>query len=107
MGTAIGLPFVATEPRIRAAVFGLAGLENRPGSERFEQSARGLTIPVLFILQWDDELVGRKSGLALFDAIGSGEKALHVNPGGHVEIPPFERDAYEEFFLRHLGPAGG
>jgi fermentation-respiration switch protein FrsA (DUF1100 family) len=105
MGTAIGLPFVASEPRVRAAVLGLAGLGNRPGSERFEQSARGLTIPVLLVLQWHDELVGRKSGLALFDAIGSTEKTLHVNPGGHVEIPLFERGAYEEFFLRHLEPA--
>lgn len=105
MGTAIGLPFVAAEPRVRAAVLGLAGLGNRPGSERFEQAARGLTIPVLLVLQWNDELVSQKSGLALFDAIGSAEKTLHVNPGGHVEIPLFERDAFEEFFLRHLGPA--
>ena len=106
MGTAIGLPFVASEPRVRAAVLGLAGLGNRPGSGRFEQAARALSIPVLLVLQWDDELVGRQSGLALFDEIGSGDKTLHVNPGGHVEIPLFERDAYEEFLLRHLGPAG-
>jgi pimeloyl-ACP methyl ester carboxylesterase len=107
MGTAIGLPFVASEPRVRAAVLGLAGLGNRPGSDRFEQSARSLTIPVLLMLQWNDELVSQKSGLALFDAIGSSGKTLHLNPGGHVETPLFERDAYEEFFLRHLGPAEG
>jgi dienelactone hydrolase len=106
MGTAIGLPFVASEPRIGAAVLGLAGLGNRPGAERFEAAARGLTIPVLLVLQWNDELVGQRSGLALFDAIGSDEKTAHVNPGGHVQIPLFERDAYEAFFLRHLGPPG-
>lgn len=106
MGTAIGLPFVATEPRIAAAVLGLAGLGNRPGAERFEQAARALTIPVLLVLQWNDELVRQTSGLALFDAIGSTEKTVHLNPGGHVQIPLFERDAYEAFFLRHLGPAG-
>jgi dienelactone hydrolase len=105
MGTAIGLPFVASEPRVQAAVLGLAGLGNRPGADRFEEAARGLTIPVLLVLQWNDELVGQTSGLALFDAIGSSEKTLHVNPGGHVQIPLFERDAYEAFFLRHLGPA--
>jgi pimeloyl-ACP methyl ester carboxylesterase len=106
MGTAIGLPFVASEPRIGAAVLGLAGLGNRPGAELFEQAARGLTVPVLLVLQWNDELVGQASGLTLFDAIGSSEKTMHINPGGHVEIPLFERDAYEAFFLRHLGPAG-
>jgi len=105
MGTAIGLPFVAAEPRIGAAVLGLAGLGNRPGAERFELAARGLTIPILLVLQWNDELVGQTSGLALFDAIGSTEKTLHINPGGHVQIPLFERDAYESFFVRHLGSA--
>ena len=106
MGTAIGLPFVASEPRVGAAVLGLAGLGNLPGAERFERAARGLAVPVLLVLQWNDELVGQTSGLALFDAIGSSEKTLHVNPGGHIQIPLFERDAYEAFFLRHLGPAG-
>jgi pimeloyl-ACP methyl ester carboxylesterase len=105
MGTAIGLPFVAAEPRVSAAVLGLAGLGSRPGADRFERAARGLTVPVLLVLQWNDELVGQTSGLALFDAIGSTEKTLHVNRGGHVQIPLFERDAYEAFFLRHLGPA--
>lgn len=32
---------------------------------------------------------------------------MHVNPGGHVNTPLFERDAAETFFARHLGgPAG-
>ena len=106
MGTAIGLPFVASEPRIRAAVLGLAGLGSRPGAERFAEAARRLRIPVLLVLQWHDELVRQESGLALFDAIGSADKTAHINPGGHVEIPLFERDAYEAFFLRHLGPPG-
>jgi pimeloyl-ACP methyl ester carboxylesterase len=103
MGTAIGLPFVAAEPRITAAVLGLAGLSNRPGAAAFEEAARSLRIPVLFVFQWDDELMTRESGLDLFDAIGSAEKTMHINPGGHVQIPLFERDDYEAFFLRHLG----
>jgi pimeloyl-ACP methyl ester carboxylesterase len=102
MGTAIGLPFVAAEPRVQAAVLGLAGLNNRPGGEDFEAAARSLTIPILFVFQWDDELMSRESGLALFDAIGSKEKTMHVNPGGHVFTPLFERDAAEAFFTRHL-----
>ena len=103
MGTAIGLPFVAAEPRISAAVLGLAGLGNRPGQDDFERAARSLRIPVLFLFQWDDELMTRDSGLALFDAIGSQDKAMHIHPGGHIETPLYERDAAEAFFVRHLG----
>lgn len=105
MGTAIGLPFVADEPRITAAVLGLAGLSNRPGSDRFEAAARSLSIPVLFQFQADDELMTLQSGIDLFLAFGSKEKTMHLNPGGHVQMPPFERAASEEFFRRHLLPA--
>jgi fermentation-respiration switch protein FrsA (DUF1100 family) len=103
MGTAIGLPFVASEPRVAAAVLGLAGMRDLPGRQDFDAAAHVLTIPVLFLFQWDDELMTRESGLALFDAFGSREKSMHINPGGHVEIPLFERDAAEQFFVRHLG----
>lgn len=103
MGTAIGIPFLASEPRIEAAVLGLAGLGGRLTSQRFEEAARSLRIPVLFVFQWDDELMTREAGLALFDTLDTEEKTMHVNPGRHVEVPLFERDAYEAFFERHLG----
>jgi dienelactone hydrolase len=102
MGTAIGLPFVASEPRVKAAVLGLAGLSTRPGSAAFEQAAQSLRTPVLFVFQWDDELMSRQSGIDLFDAIGSSDKAMHIHPGGHVATPLYERDAYEAFFKRHM-----
>lgn len=105
MGTGIGLPFVADEPRINAAVLGLAGLGNRPGQERFEEAARRLSVPILFMFQWDDELMSRQSGLDLFDAIGSEDKTMTIHPGGHVGIPLYERDLYESFYVRHLGRA--
>ena len=99
MGSAIGMPFVAAEPRIGAAVFGLAG------HERLGEAAARITIPVEFLLQWDDEIIPRDSGLALFDAIASVEKTLHANPGGHIGVPRFEVESSERFFLRHLTPA--
>lgn len=103
MGTGIGLRFVASEPRVKAAVLGLAGLGAGMGGADFEATARSLQVPILFLFQWDDELITRDSGLALFDAIGSPDKTLHINPGGHVQVPVFENDAAESFFVRHLG----
>ncbi|MGO9559544.1 MAG: dienelactone hydrolase family protein [Acidimicrobiales bacterium] len=103
MGTGIGLRFVASDPRIKAAVLGLAGLGSGMGGADFEAAARSLGIPILFLFQWDDELIARDAGLALFDAIGSTDKTLHVNPGGHVQVPVFENDSAESFFVRHLG----
>ena len=100
MGTAIGVPFVAREPRITAAVLGLAGL--LPGNEAMAEAARSITIPVEFVLQSEDEIVARAAGIALFDAFGSTEKTLHINPGGHLGIPEFERASWERFFTRHL-----
>lgn len=98
MGTVIGLPFVASEPRIDAAVLGLMGIE--PGSG--PRSATSLRIPVLFLVQWDDELVPRDRALALFDAIGSTDKRMHVSPGVHIAVPAAEIQASEEFFAKHL-----
>jgi pimeloyl-ACP methyl ester carboxylesterase len=96
MGTAIGIPFVAAETRISAAVFGLAG------ADTLADAAANITVPVEFLLQWDDELVSRDSGLALFDAFASTEKSLHANPGRHVEVPRFEVESSARFFTRHL-----
>jgi pimeloyl-ACP methyl ester carboxylesterase len=103
MGTAIGVPFVAAEPRITCAVFGLAGL--REGDAAFEAAANKITIPVEFVFQWEDAVAPRERGLALFNAFGSSAKTLHVNPGGHMDIPEFESASWERFFVRHLGGA--
>jgi len=96
LGTALGLPLVAAEPRISAAVLGLMGVTT------LADDAARLTVPVEFHLQWDDEIVPRDEGLALFGAIGSAEKTLHANPGGHLDVPAFEVDSSERFFARHL-----
>ena len=103
MGTAIGVPFVAQCPRITAAVFGLAGL--RPGAADMEGAAQRIAIPVEFVFQWEDAVAEREHGLALFNAFGSKEKTMHINPGGHMDIPDFEGASWERFFARHLGAA--
>ncbi|GGX66169.1 hypothetical protein GCM10010358_20700 [Streptomyces minutiscleroticus] len=97
LGCGLGVPFVAAEPRVRAAVLGLGGV-----LASAEAAAR-ITVPVEFLLQWDDERVPRAQGLALFDLLASTEKTLHANPGKHAEIPSFELDSTLRFFARHLG----
>ena len=103
MGTAIGVPFVATEPRVKCAVFGLAGL--RAGATAMEEAAKAITIALEFVFQWEDAVAPREAGIALFNAFSSKEKTMHINPGPHVEIPNFEGASWERFFVRHLGKA--
>lgn len=100
MGTAFGVPLLAAEPRIKCAVLGLAGL--RPGASEFEDAARHVSIPIQFVFQWDDAVANRDNGIALFNALGSTEKTMHINPGGHMDIPSWEVGAWREFFQRHI-----
>ncbi|MFG1964861.1 alpha/beta hydrolase [Nonomuraea sp. NPDC049028] len=97
LGCALGIPLVAAEPRVRAAVLGLSGTS--PASA---EAAAGVAVPVRFLVQWDDERVPREDALALFDALASSEKTLHANPGKHGDVPAFEADSALRFFARHL-----
>jgi pimeloyl-ACP methyl ester carboxylesterase len=99
MGTAIGVPFVAADARITAAVFGMFW------HDPLAETARRITIPVEFAMQWDDEHIPRQSGLALFDAFASTEKSLHANAGAHKELPRFETESAVRFLARHLSRA--
>ncbi|HEY3504143.1 MAG TPA: alpha/beta hydrolase [Actinocatenispora sp.] len=99
MGTAIGVPFTADEPRIAAAVFGLHW------PDALAEAAKRITVPIEYTMQWDDEHISREAGLALFDAFGSTEKTLHANTGRHKQLPRFEADSAVRFFVRHLTPA--
>ncbi|TMR99281.1 alpha/beta hydrolase [Nonomuraea basaltis] len=97
MGCGLGVPLLAAEPRVRAAVLGLLGVHGLAGT------AARVTVPVQFLLQWDDTRVPRDQALALFDALGSSDKTLHANPGDHGEIPAYETDDALRFFARHCG----
>ena len=78
-GARVGLPLLAAEPRVDAAVLGLA---DGPLS-----SAPLVTAPVLFYVQSDDDLVDPDACRALFAALGSADKTLVENPGGHLDLP--------------------
>jgi dienelactone hydrolase len=96
--TAVGIRLAVVEPRIAAAGFFAGGFV--PRAQREE--ARQVSIPLLFLLQWDDEGNPRQRALDLFDAFGSKEKTLHANLGGHLGTPWFEREDGDRFFARHL-----
>ncbi|UUT35865.1 lysophospholipase [Microbacterium elymi] len=94
--TAIGIPLVVAEPRIRAAIFGGVFVY-----DALIEAARRVTIPIEFLLPWDDPEIDRGPGLALFDAFGSEDKTLHAFPGSHFRVPMERIDT--RFFARHLG----
>jgi dienelactone hydrolase len=96
--TALGIRLAVAEPRIAAAGFFAGGYV--PRAQREE--ARQVTVPLLLLLQWDDEGNPRQRALDLFDAFGSKEKTLHANTGGHLGTPWFELEDGGRFFGRHL-----
>ena len=97
MGTAIGIPLTAVDHRIRAAIFGGGFFVD----DTLIAAARRISVPVQFLLPWDDEHVDRTSALNLFDAFASSEKTLHANPGDHRSVRWVGIDKH--FLARHLG----
>jgi hypothetical protein len=98
IATAIGIPLVVAEPRIRAAIFGGVFVY-----DALLEAARKVTVPTEFLLPWDDGEIDRVAGLALFDAFGSKDKTLHAFPGSHFHVPTERIDT--RFFARQLAPS--
>jgi dienelactone hydrolase len=106
MGTRFGVPLIVAEPRIAVAVLGLFGWAPGPRLAGYDELARQVRVPLLFLVQWDDELARRQYALALYELLGSPAKTLHANPGRHVEIPAAEYAASEAFLAVHLAIPG-
>lgn len=110
MGTRFGLPYVAAAgERLRCAVLGKNGMRHASAmhaavnmAPRFEQDAPKITVPVLFHVQWDDELFPRDGQFELFDMIGTPDKRLIAFPGPHSAAAPEAVQAWCEFLMHHL-----
>ena len=100
LGSAIGVPLVAAEPRITAAVFGGGFFV----SAAVLEAARRITVPIQFLLPLDEEYVDRGSVLALFDAFASKDKTLLANPGTHRAMRWVGVD--KEFLARQFSRIG-
>ncbi len=101
MGTMMGVPLIASEPRVQAAVLGLMGVWG-PNRERLLSDSPNVQCPVRFLAQWDDEVVPRERALELFDRLGTKDKSLHAHPGKHVQVPADEMRAIPDFLAAHL-----
>jgi dienelactone hydrolase len=110
MATRFGVPLAATMgDRLRGAVFGKFGLRQAPGmyegadtADRLRDEATRITAPVLYHVQWDDELFPRDGQLALFDLFGSPDKQLIAFSGGHAETRPGATATWCAFICSHL-----
>ena len=105
MGTRFGIPFVAAAGgSLRCAALGKNALETKDPSRvsasagpRFKRDAPKIRVPVLFHMQWDDELFARESQCALFDLIASEDKRLLAYPGPHGTSTPEAVDQWCRF----------
>lgn len=95
---AVAVRLAATDPRIVAAALFAGSFVPRATMAE----ARGVTVPLHMLLQWDDEGNDRQSALDLFDAFGSAEKTLCANLGGHTGVPAFAGEEAARFLARHL-----
>ncbi|MCA9840296.1 MAG: hypothetical protein KC422_25520 [Trueperaceae bacterium] len=99
-GSSIGIPLLGADKRFTCAVLGLAQLH--PEHSSLKLAAQKIHIPLRFVFQWDDAIRNRDYGLALFDAFASKEKSMHINPGGHTEVPELEIESWDNFFANYL-----
>lgn len=113
MGTRFGLPVAAAMAgQLRCVVFGKFGLRQGPdlhpglaAPARITRDAQRVDAPVLFHLQWHDEIFPRDGQLALFDILGSPGKELIGYAGPHAETRPEAISLWREFMARHLTPS--
>jgi dienelactone hydrolase len=105
MGARFGLPVAAAlGPRLRCAVLGKFGLRQaaplHPGLRApglIAAAARAVSAPLLYHVQWDDEIFPRDGQFELFDALASADKRLIARPGSHAQTHPDDQTSWQDF----------
>jgi predicted peptidase len=101
MGTAYGIPLIANEKKIIAAVLGMLGTDFI-NSQRITDDSPKVFCPVLFQQKWDDQFFSRNGQLDLFEKIGSVEKYLKIYPGEHSPVVGQQQLDIVEFLSKKL-----
>ena len=101
MGTAYGVPLLAADSRIGAAVLGMWGICRKP-SERLEKDAGNIHIPVLFQTKSEDQSFTAAGQIELFNLLNSGQKRIVNYSGGHTDPKGDQLQEAMEFLQRHL-----
>jgi fermentation-respiration switch protein FrsA (DUF1100 family) len=60
-------------------------------------AARAVSAPVLYHVQWDDEIFPRDGQFELFDALASPDKRLIARPGPHAQTHPDDQASWQDF----------
>jgi dienelactone hydrolase len=111
MGARFGLPAAAAlGPRLQCAVLGKFGIRQatplHPGLRApglMATAAHAVSAPVLYHVQWDDEIFPRDGQFELFDALASADKQLTARPGPHAQTHPGDETSWQDF-IRHNTP---
>jgi dienelactone hydrolase len=109
MGARFGLPVAAAlGSRLRCTVLGKFGIRQsellHPGlcaPGLIATAAGSVCAPVLYHVQWNDELFPRDGQFELFDLLASVDKHLIARSGAHAETHPDDEASWQEFIRTH------
>jgi dienelactone hydrolase len=112
MGARFGLPVAAAlGPRLQRAVFGKFGIRQAaplhaglraPGL--MATAAHAVSAPVLYHVQWNDEIFPRDGQFELFDALASEDKQLIARAGPHGQTHPDDEASWQDFLTLNTPP---
>ena len=105
MGTVLGVPAVAAEPRFSCAVFAIGGIMDHRQPNLLSDAASRIERPVLMINQTEDEIFSREAAFRLYDAL-PGPKRVFFHPGAHSAVPREAMERAREFLHAHLAGEG-